>query len=365
MEEKPSKRSAFSERDFYLAEFRNRTLAIALPEGESLGKDDEVVLERVISDLRANATRIVLLGGEVELLERLTGGRALSSSGAEWVGGLWRRMRESSAIALLPEPGECVAAQCTRIAPRLGLAKLVWLGERGVLHQGSSERRLSLLDLAGLDDWLEADEGPERKQESRLELLREIRSMLLADLPSVSGCLPAELANELFTYAGSGTLYSRESYTLVRTLLLDEFDTAEHLIQRGVEEGYLLARSDRDIESALTNGFGAFVEGKYLAGIAALVPYPAECAGEIASLYALTRFVGEGIGAHLLGFALQTARDRGYGYVFACTTSERVATFFTRLDFKVVSRDQLPDSKWLDYSSDRVEQLCCLRHDLG
>jgi N-acetylglutamate synthase-like GNAT family acetyltransferase len=177
--------------------------------------------------------------------------------------------------------------------------------------------------------------------------------------------LPGELANELFTYAGSGTLYSRDGYTRVRFLALDDFDAAEHLIMRGVEEGFLLDRSDRDLESALTNGFGAFVEGKYLAGIAALVPHPKARAGEVASLYALTRFVGEGIGAHLLRFALRTAAERGYGYVFACTTSERVVAFFSRMGFKEVSRDQLPDSKWLDYNSDRLEQLRCLRHDVG
>jgi N-acetylglutamate synthase-like GNAT family acetyltransferase len=365
MEREVPKRSAFSERDFYLEEFRNRTLGIALPSVDCLGSEGERLLGQVISDLLANSTRVVLLGADPETAERLTGGTCLRSDGDGWVGSIWRRMREHPAVALAPESGTSIAAQCSRVALRLGLAKLIWLGQGGVLTHPETGRRISLLDLAGLDEWLEGDQTGTGGDTGRSELLLEIRNMLVADLPSVSACLPGELANELFTYAGSGTLYSRDGYTRVRFLALDDFDAAEHLILRGVEEGFLLDRSDRDLESALTNGFGAFVEGKYLAGIAALVPHPKARAGEVASLYALTRFVGEGIGAHLLRFALRTAAERGYGYVFACTTSERVVAFFSRMGFKEVSRDQLPDSKWLDYNSDRLEQLRCLRHDVA
>ena len=122
MEQEHSQRAAFSERNFYLAEFRNRTLAIALPEGGEVGRAGERVLTEVLADLVANSTRVVLLGGESGLVERLSGRPGQASGGDGWVGRLWRRMREHPVLALIPESGETIPAQCTRIALRLGLA---------------------------------------------------------------------------------------------------------------------------------------------------------------------------------------------------------------------------------------------------
>ena len=147
--------------------------------------------------------------------------------------------------------------------------------------------------------------------------------MIRGSASSISACLPGGLADELFTYAGSGTFYAREGYTEVRDLGLDDFDAAEALIHYGVEEGYLLERSAGEVERALTHGIGAFIEGRYLAGICALLPHDAGRAGEIASLYALTRFVGEGVGVHLVRTAIERAGARGME-TSECVRSEQL-----------------------------------------
>ncbi len=358
-------RVAFSERDFYLAEFRGRTLAIALSGEPPIEGEGRLVVEQVLADLAANGTGVILLGADERLLTELSAGPALAASGPTWVGAVWRGLQKHPSVGLLGSPGETLPVFCSRVALELRLAKLVWLGSRGVLWLPGGRRR-SLVDVAALDHCLrEMDhEGSAAAEMASAELLREIEKMISAGVSSVSACLPNGLANELFTYAGSGTFYSPDGYTEVRPLALDELDAAENLIQRGVEEGYLRHRSEQELELALINGFGAFIEGRYLAGIAALLPYRDEAAGEIASLYALTRFLGEGVGAHLVRFAVEHARAQGLRYVFACTTRERVESFFERSGFRRVSPDELPASRWKGYDADRLPELLCLRRDL-
>ena len=75
---------------------------------------------------------------------------------------------------------------------------------------------------------------------------------------------------------------------------------AAALIERGVEEGYLAPRSPEELDQILASGFGAFVEGRHLAGLGALLVDEENRVGEVASLYTLTRFLGEGIGGPLL-----------------------------------------------------------------
>jgi amino-acid N-acetyltransferase len=202
-----------------------------------------------------------------------------------------------------------------------------------------------------------AGERPER-----IGLLREIERALDAGVAAVNLSTLEGLADELFTYAGSGTLFSRKRYVEVRPLGLDDYDPANDLIARGVAEGYLAPRTPEDVEAVLVNGFGAFVEGVHLAGIGALLAQGS--GGEIASLYTLTRFLGGGIGGHLIRFAVERANQAGMRFVFACTTSERVVAFFEANGFRAVGPDEIPDAKWDGYDPERRARLRCLRLDL-
>ena len=113
----------------------------------------------------------------------------------------------------------------------------------------------------------------------------------------------------------------------------------------------------------LKHGLGVFIEGRYLAGIGAVLPHPSENAGEIASLFALTRYVGEGVGSQIVRFAMERAREQGLAYLFSCTTSARVEEFFLRHGFRRVSPDDVPKAKWQDYDPDRLSRVRCLRFD--
>lgn len=368
--------AGFSERDFYLAEFRGRTLAIALPQAKP---GDLGVLESVLQELHANQTRTIILSKDAATLDRVT--RARSDAGADigWAGRLWRELQRGASVGILVPTEEELASACRRIALRLRLAKLVWIDAAGPLLDPQGER-ISWLDVAAVEALLDAESPGGRLPDERRLLLEEVRIMVRSGLPAVNLCSFDGVSDDLFTFEGSGTFFARERYLEVRRLALDEFDAAHDLVGRGVGEGYLVARDAEQIDAVLSNAFGVFVEGRYLAGLGALLPacelnpeepgatgtraVSAPSAGEICSLYTLTRFLGEGVGGHLVSFALDYAAESGFQYVFACTASPRVAAFFERHGFRTVSPDEIPQTKWDGYPPERQHRVICVRRDL-
>jgi amino-acid N-acetyltransferase len=347
----------FTEKAFYLADFRGRTLAIA---GAADALADPASLRSVFAELEQNQTRIALLTHDAALA------RALDTPVAELtreraVGSLWRALRTSPRVALLVEPGAAFASACRALAVSLRLSKLVFLDPQGALVRGDGAR-LSFVDLEELDA-LRAE--PVGDAARRAPLLREIDAALRGGVAAVNLCTAAGLDEELFSYAGSGTLFTEGRYVDVRPLGIDDFPAASDLFARGVAEGFLALRSEPEVDRVLANGYGAFVERSHLAGIGALVPHPESGTGEIASLYTLTRFLGEGIGGYIVSALCQVARERGYARVFACTTSERVAGFFERNGFRPVGADAIPAEKWRDYDPARRARVLCLLRELN
>jgi amino-acid N-acetyltransferase len=349
----------FSEKGFYLSEFRGRTLAIAARAEDLL---QPAPLELLLKELETNATRVVLLSTERRLVERIAGGSAVAPAEPRFAGRIWRALLRRPRVGVAVEDGAAFPRLCREIVLELVLSKLLWVDPGGGVRRPEGGRR-SFVDLEELRRLLA--EGVPGETPARRALLVEIEQALAAGLAAVNLSTLEGLADELFTYAGTGTLLTRERYVEVRRLGLDDYDAAHHLIARGVEEAYLAPRPPEQVEQVLACGFGAFVEGRHLAGIGALLEHAEANAAEIVSLYTLTRFLGEGIGAHLIRFALERARNRRARFVFACTTSERVAGFFERHGFRVASPEEVPAVKWQGYDPVRRLRLRCLRIDLS
>jgi N-acetylglutamate synthase-like GNAT family acetyltransferase len=354
VEAAPLQRGTFSEKEFYLAEFRGRALGLVLEPGLAASALD--ALEPVLADLANNGTLSILIGADAGALERVCGKAVVEASDPRWIGALWHALRSTDRVALLAGAPSGVASCAREAAIRLRLAKLVWLSSQGGLERPAGGR-LSYVDQSELDETV-------RTTPERAGLLEEIGAMLAGGLPSVAICAPSALGSELFTYAGGGTFFTRERYIEVRPLGLDEFDRALDLIRRGVEEGFLVPRTEAQLEEVLTNAFGVFVERRYLAGIGALIPHPSARAGELGSLYTLTRFAGEGVGGHLIAHARRAGAEQGFRYLYACTTQPRVVRFFEQHGFAVVAPDAIPPEKWAGYPEARRAQVTCLRHDL-
>jgi amino-acid N-acetyltransferase len=344
----------FSEKGFYLQEFRGRTLALCAP---SAALAAPAPLRELLAELGANETRSVVLAAEAAGLEGLGLGAVLPGGTEGLEGDVWRGLRGAHAVGLVVGAERPFAAGCRELALRLGVAKLVWIEPEGGLVRPDG-RRASFVDLAELRALVADAAHP------RAPLLREIQALLEAGVASVNVCTLEGVADELFTYAGSGTLFTRERYLEVRRLSIDDYDAAWDLVARGVEEGYLAPRAPREVDRVLAGGFGAFVEGRHLAGIGTLLVYPEERGGEIASLYTLTRFLGEGVGTHLVAHARERAAALGLRRIFACTTHERVGAFFERQGFARARPEDLPEARWKNYDADRRARLLCYRLEL-
>jgi amino-acid N-acetyltransferase len=339
----------FSEKAFYLQEFRGRTLLFALPADELANAG---ALSAVVGELSANGVRCVVVASDAAGLEKLVGAPPLAADLPSLPAATWRRLRARPVAGVVTADAP-LGPETREVARRLGAGKLVVLDPAG----GWTRPDGSQASFVSLDELRAAEDG------DRPGLLADVRALLEAGIPAVNLCSQAGLADELFTYAGSGTLFTRERYVDVRRLGVEDFDAAADLIARGVEEGYLAPRSPEEVDAILSSGFGAFVEGVHLAGIGALVIHTTGRSGEIASLYTLTRFLGEGIGAHLVAFAVEEAARRGLERLFACTTSERVAAFFERNGFARVAPEALPEEKWRAYEPERRARLVCLARD--
>ena len=318
-------------------------------------------LAEVVEELARNETNVVLLSTERSALEPLVGGHVLSMATHRLEGTVWRSLRGSFRLGLVVAGSLAFAPACREATVRLGISKLVWIDRDGGIVRANGER----VSFVHLDELREILAAGAPRNERRAALLREVEAMLVAGVPAVNVCTLEGLPDELFTYAGSGTLFTEQRYVVVRKLGLDDFDAASDLIARGTSEGYLAPRSQEQLDAVLASGFGAFVEGYHLAGIGALlVDEPGGCA-EVASLYTLTRFLGEGVGGHLVAYALARARERGLAYVYACTTSERVGGFFELHGFRSVGPEGVAPAKWRGYDSERRALVRCYRLDLS
>lgn len=354
----PGDGAGFSEREFYLQEFRGRTLAIAAP--PKLLRDP-AALGSVVAALARNGSRVLVVSSRRAALEAVVGERVIPASTRALETVIWRALRASARVGILAGGREPFARQLRELAVRLGVVKLVWIDPGGGFTDRAG-RRLSFVHLDELQELLAASRRLSRR---RRALLREVAAMVEGGVSAVNVCDLAGLEQELFTYAGSGTLFTRKRYVVVRELGLDDFDAAYDLISRGVAEGYLAPRPARAVDQVLAHGFGAFVEGRHLAGIGALLPYPdAPGSGEIASLYTLTRFLGEGVGQHLVAFALRRARAQRLRTVYGLTTQPRVGAFFERLGFTQVGLDAVPASRWRGYDRRRRGRLLCYQRDV-
>jgi amino-acid N-acetyltransferase len=251
------------------------------------------------------------------------------------------------------------------LAAALRIPKLVLVDPPGGLATGTG--RLSFVDENVLDTVLRDGEAEWSGLGDRRQLLVAIQEALDHGVEAVNLCSPAGIAEELFSYEGSGTLFTQGDYCRVGPLGLDDFAQAERLLDRGQREGVLKLRTPEEIADVLAGGFGAMISGRHLAGVAGLLvaPYVDDRAGEIVGLYTITRFKGEGIGERLVTACVAEADRRGLASVFACAVDARAQQFFERLGFVRVRPADVPAAKWVGYDARRRSRVAVFRIPVG
>lgn len=373
-----------AERDFYLKEFRGKSLLFALRAKDITAPRDRDVVREVLRALILNETRVILLVETNESTPERRAVEELHTQLSHALNGI------PAPVALLPESDEdqqCLSILETlrtvpvfiglwpaqarlpalqnarQLASRLTVYKLVILDPQGGLT--TSGAPLSFLNGSHLEE-LQAHGARGEMPHERHRQLETARLALEGGVASVSLCSPASLAKELFTYEGSGTFFTLTDYCQAERLALDDFPEAERLIQRGEQEGALKKRTPSEISQLLLHGYGARLgTERDLVGLCALLPYVTDDAGEIAGLYTLRRFHGEGIGSRLVGKAITEGQARGLAYLFACTNQEGARRLFERFDFHQVKPDAVPATKWHAYAPERKRAISVYKRKLS
>ena len=373
-----------AERDFYLREFRGKSLLFALRAKDITAPRDRDVVREVLRTLVLNETRVILLVATGDSTPERQAVEGLHTQLSRTLNGL------PAPLPLLPESAEerrCLSILETlrtvpvfiglwpaqaglsalqnaqQLASRLTVHKLVILDPRGGLTAGGAP--LSFLNGSHLEALQAHGSHGELPHERHLQL-ETARFALEGGVASVSLCSPAGLAKELFTYEGCGTFFTLTDYCRAERLALDDFPEAERLIERGEQEGALKKRTASEVSQLLLHGYGARLgKERDLVGLCALLPYTAENAGEIAGLYTLRRFHGEGIGSRLVGKAITEGQARGLAYLFACTNQEPARRLFERFDFRQVTPDAVPATKWRAYAPARRRTMRVYKRELA
>jgi amino-acid N-acetyltransferase len=273
--------------------------------------------------------------------------------------------RRRFCVGVVPGDAQPIAEYARFLAQRLRIHKVVLVEAEGGVKDPRGQM-LSFMDLSMLDALLRPGEAEHAGVGHRRPTFEAIHAALDAGVPAVNLCSLDGLARELFTYEGSGTLFTEADYCRVEPLGIDDVEEVELLIERGQREGFLKPRAAAEIAQIVLHGYGATIGGHHLAGICGLYtePYEQDCAGEIVALYTMTRFKGEGVGQKLLAYVEGEARRRNLRYLFACTSAERAQSFFLRRGFHAVTPEEVPAAKWKGYDVRRRKQVAVYRRDL-
>ncbi|HEV8717067.1 MAG TPA: GNAT family N-acetyltransferase [Candidatus Binatia bacterium] len=378
--------AAFAEKDFYLDEFRGKSLLFALRAADLSCEADREAAGEVLRTLLLNDIKVVLLletadtaserhwvtawckhlSARVKFPVASPVVMSATANEDELLEQVWTVLRAAPLfVGLWPVNSDISLVACAqRVAVRLKVYKLVLLDPAGGITTNGNQ--ISFMNGPVLQELLRQGEAEWAGLGTRRPVLEAVRVALEGGVASVTLCPLCGLARELFTYEGCGTLFTLTDYCSVERLGIDDFYEVEKLMQRGEREGYLKGRTPQEIAKLLLHGYGARLGAASgeLAGFCALLPYPAENAGEVAGLYTITRFQGEGIGSRLITTIVSEGEQRGFAYLFACTTQEGAQRLFERHGFCRVTSENVPAAKWRGYDAERKQQIAVYRRDL-
>jgi N-acetylglutamate synthase-like GNAT family acetyltransferase len=378
----------FAEKEFYLDEFHEKSLIFALRAADWIAEPERPAVVEVLTTLLRNDTRMVLLlemgqgAGEQRRVTALAhhlarGGHTLLAEPVDLVMEeesveqrcmqLWEVLRISRlAVGLWSRDAPVGLARCAQqVAVGLRVYKLVYLDPCGGLVRDG--KRLSCLTEPGLHDLLRAEHTEAAGLAVRRPVLEAIHAALVGGVTSVSLCPMAGVGQELFTYEGCGTLFTRAEYCQIEKLGIDDFHEVERLLHRAEQAGYLKPRTPYEMARLLLHGYGARLGPASMepAGFCALLPYPDDQAAELAGLFTITRYQGEGVGGRLVEALVQEAHRQGLTYVFACTTQAGAQRLFIRQGFQRVAPEAVAAGKWHGYDPARRDQVAVYRRDLA
>ena len=258
------------------------------------------------------------------------------------------------------------------VATALAADKLIMLDDQdGVLDaSGAVLSELTPTALQALVDRMRPGSGRAVRLNA---LLRAARSGV-ARAHVVSYVNDGALLSELFTHVGSGTQVAQQSYEALRRATADDVAGIIELIRPLEDQGVLVRRSRDVLERECERFVVAELDGLII-GCAALYPFAAERAGELACLAihpeyrqrkplashqraaAADNAAGDvrTLGATLLNEIEQRARRDGLARLFALTT--QTSDWFREHGFRDATVTELPSARQALYNLQRNSKV--------
>ncbi len=135
----------------------------------------------------------------------------------------------------------------------------------------------------------------------------------------IDGRVETGLLAEVFSNEGIGTLIHANEYQSIRWATRRDVRALFNLIQEGVRNDELVRRSRAELERQIDDYF-VFEVDRNIVACAALHPYPEQKKAELACVCVDHRFENRGIGAKLVHYAEDQARERGLTQLFLLST---------------------------------------------
>ena len=372
-----------AERAFYIAEFSGHGIVVALNGSDLVGAEGPAAansIGRAAKTLASGGSRLMVVASTGEpdsrdevsaavdaLAASLPGSAAplaMPAAGptTDWLADLWLAASDSPALVVAVGGGpdaQPVTVVAADLAASVRALKLVITDPAG----GWGRPPRSFADLSTHSEAM----SEQLASRGGGAVVAAVNPALASGVTTVNLCRADDVDSELFTFDGTGTLFTSGGYVELADLRLDDLPAVEDLVAQGVADGLLRQRDRHEVARLAVTGIGAKVVGSgHLAGIVGLEVegYRGQGLGEVSCLYTVSRFSGSGAGGLLIDGLMEVATQDGLVAVFAVTVSEQAADFFLRKGFHEVQQDALPDEKWQGYDPARREQARAFWRDL-
>jgi amino-acid N-acetyltransferase len=159
----------------------------------------------------------------------------------------------------------------------------------------------------------------------------------------IDGRVEEGLLAEVFSNEGVGTLIHANEYQAIRQAQKRDVRAIFRLVEAGVANDELVKRSRAEIERQLDDFF-VFEVDRTPVGCAAVHFFPGEKMAELACVCVDARCENQGIGAKLMQYAENRAREGGAEVLF-CLSTQAYNYFQQKGGFSAATPDALPPAR--------------------
>ena len=172
----------------------------------------------------------------------------------------------------------------------------------------------------------------------------------------IKGDEEGAVLKELFSNLGAGTMIYADDYESIRPLSNRDIPDVLRLMEPLMQEGFLLRRSQEDIQNKKQDYAVLEIDGRIHA-CGALHDW-GQGQGEIAAIATDPAYSELGLGRRIVRYFIDRANKSGLKRVFVLTT--RTHDWFESLGFKESNVESLPENKKQNYDKDRSSKVFAL-----